>query len=81
MRGVLETHFSCASCGQELELVYENQIDKEAWKKAKRLTTTNCTDITGGSKVESRVFVVPCKICMEPAKRILEAVKTLQQIP
>jgi len=82
MRGVLETHFSCSGCGQELEFIYEEDIDKEQWKKVKPsgLYCTKSTDITGGSKVMKRVFVEPCRYCFEPSKRILDAIKTLQEI-
>lgn len=82
MRAILETHLSCAGCGQELTMVYEHEIDKEQWKKIApmSLTSLKSTNTSGGFKVESRVFVEPCSTCLLPAKRVMEAVTILQGI-
>lgn len=72
-RAILETHLRCAECGSSLHLAYE----KEARLTAKR--TSDSTSTTGAAKVEISVFVEPCKVCMEPATRILKAVEILQQ--
>jgi len=70
MRGVLETHFTCSECGSELELEYEYKLCKKS--------STKSTDVSGGYKVENRVFVVPCRNCMKPANDIMRAVKMLR---
>jgi len=72
MRGVLETHFTCAECGSELELKYEKELEG-------KIPSTKCTDISGGYKVENRVFIMPCRSCMQPAKDIMRAVATLHK--
>lgn len=72
-RSILETHLRCAECGSDLGLSYE---------KDARLTnqkSTRATDTTGALKVEISVFVEPCKICMRPAERIMEAMKILEK--
>jgi len=79
MRAVLETHFSCSKCGQELELVYEDSINKEDWKKhsKSRPTSIRSTNTSGGYKVESRIFIEPCETCLEPSREILDMLKQL----
>ena len=37
------------------------------------------TETTGAYKVENRVFIVPCRICLKPAEDILRAVEILNR--
>ena len=71
MRSTLETHIRCAQCGTNLELCYEDKARKAIQRG------TLASNITGADKVEHSVFVEPCKTCLEPLKRLQQALKVL----
>ena len=70
-RGVVELHLSCSQCGCEMEVEYEDKSPRTQTK------STKATSVTGAAKVENRIYVVPCKVCMKPAADIMRAVKTI----
>lgn len=71
MRPYLVTTFYCAKCGAAINLTYD--------KPEKSLECVS-DGITGGSKVELRVFVEPCKKCLQPVEDIRHALKALVRI-
>jgi len=71
MRSTLEIHVRCAQCGTNLELCYEDKARKTIQK------WTLAFSITGADKVEHSIFVEPCKTCLEPVKRLQQAIKVL----
>jgi len=66
MRGVLETHFRCSECGNEIEFVYEEDSKKQ-------VKSTSSTGITGSKKVELVEYVAPCRKCLEPLHKMKSA--------
>ena len=71
MRGIFELHIRCAKCGTNLNLVYDDDAERNNQK------TTKATGTTGALKVEKSLFVEPCKVCLEPVERIQRALKDL----
>lgn len=70
MRPFLVTQFYCSECGGGLDLTYQEPK-----------TLDHISDgITGGSKVELKVFVEPCRKCRKPVDDVHAALKTLLSI-
>lgn len=63
------TQFNCAECGAELNLTYEESGVEMPSKEQP----------TGACMVKNIIYIYPCKKCIEPAKKIMQAVKTLME--
>ncbi len=70
MRPYLVTKFYCSKCGGGLDLTYD----------APKTLDHVSDGITGGDKVELKVFVEPCRKCMKPVDDVHAALKTLLSI-
>ena len=66
MRTHLVTKLVCTKCGGLLNLSYD-----------KVRSSHSNQEPTGAYMYENMIGVEPCRRCLEPARRILEAVKTL----
>jgi hypothetical protein len=71
-RNFLLTGFVCASCGEILTLSYD--ISKES--KSKYFDGQP----TGADTVQKVIAIHPCDTCLEPVRKIKDAMKTLQEI-
>jgi hypothetical protein len=65
MREYLVTTFNCTRCGGVLEVQYGT---------GGAMPESSKDDITGGSKVDAKVFIMPCEKCWG------EAVRPIQQL-
>lgn len=70
-RHFLVTQMHCAKCGGVLELSYDKPTNPLEYES---------DGITGGNKVEMKVFIEPCKKCMRPVEDLKSAMKTLHNI-
>ena len=70
MRGYLVTNFRCGQCGKSLELTYDEPKNVDYIDDG----------ITGASKVEKTIFVMPCSHCLRPAEEAKKAIKTLVEL-
>ena len=86
IRQSLITVFSCAECGNTLNLSYRGKVDIGKRIKGGELRGSlplSCADVTDGSEptgaamVKKVVFVEPCSICLKPAKELSDAVGVL----
>ena len=67
-RNFLVTKMKCAKCDSALELSYPPKNTK----------STDCSDgITGASKVETVIYIEPCKRCVEEPKRDLDTLRRI----
>lgn len=70
MRGYLVTNFRCGQCGKPLELTQDEPKDVAYMDDG----------ITGASKVEKTIFVLPCSNCLKPVEEAKKAIKTLVEL-
>ena len=69
----LITRFTCSQCGDQLNLSYKT-------KKPGCGDAEEEDGITGAYKLEIYVSVEPCHKCMEPVRKVAEALATLNSL-
>ena len=67
MREYLVTTFNCTRCGGVLEVEYGT---------GGAMAENSKDDITGGSKVDTKIFVMPCKNCWEEVMRPIQHLRS-----
>jgi hypothetical protein len=73
MRDTLVMRFACVVCGEGLKLSYR------PGDKAKGRPSHSSEEPTGAAMVMQVTYIEPCRACLEPLRRLREAMKTLNE--